>query len=305
MFEKGIVAASIREIVPDSDILLDEPMKNHTSLKVGGPADIMVLPRNEKSLTDIVKHCGRWNIPFYVMGNGTNFLVRDKGLRGVVLKTTETLKEYSVDGNIISCSAGVLLSLIANVAMKAGLGGLEFASGIPGTLGGAVAMNAGAYDGEMKDIVVKSSCIDEKGEELTLEGEKHEFGYRTSAVQKNRYIVLSTRLLLKKSDSSLIKEKMDGFNMRRKQKQPLSIPSAGSVFKRPEGYYAGKLIEDCGLKGFKIGGAMVSEKHCGFIVNTGSANASDIINLINHVRHEVNKKFGVNLETEVKIIGEE
>jgi UDP-N-acetylmuramate dehydrogenase len=264
----------------------------------------MVLPHDVKSLANIVKYCSSRDIPFLVMGNGTNLLVRDKGVRGVVIKTAESLKEFSIDGNIISCCSGVLLSLISKAAMKAGLSGLEFASGIPGTIGGAVAMNAGAYNGEMKDIVLKTLCMNEKGEELTLEKEMHEFGYRTSAVQKNGYIVSGTMLLLKKGDSRIIREKTDDFSRRRKQKQPLSLPSAGSVFKRPRGYYAGKLIEDCGLKGFQIGGAMVSEKHCGFIVNTGSANASDLVNLINHVRHEVNKKFGVKLETEVKIIGE-
>ncbi|HEX3027751.1 MAG TPA: UDP-N-acetylmuramate dehydrogenase, partial [Clostridia bacterium] len=235
----------------------------------------------------------------------SNLIVRDKGIRGIVIKICGNLAGFSVRDDIIEAETGILLSRLSNVAAENSLRGLEFASGIPGTLGGAVVMNAGAYIGEMKDVVFETDYIDTEGEIRTVKDEQHKFGYRTSFIQKTGGIVLKSKVKLKFGDKTAIKSLMDDLNQRRKDKQPLEYPSAGSVFKRPEGFYAGKLIEDCGLKGFMLGGAEVSLKHCGFIINTNNATASDVINLIRHIQETVKSKFGIELQTEVKIVGEE
>jgi UDP-N-acetylmuramate dehydrogenase len=305
MSNKEYTAALIKKNNTSCDILFDEPMKKHTSFRVGGPVDVFVLPHDTKSLVNIIRICRNYGIPLFIMGNGTNLLVRDKGIRGVVVKTSENLKGYDIKDNIIKADAGMLLSTLSNIAMRKGLKGLEFTSGIPGTLGGAVAMNAGAYGGEIRNVVITSYCVDRNGEEIVLRGNMHEYGYRTSIILKEEYIVLNSEIMLEKGDTGQIKDKMDDLNKKRRKKQPLTQPSAGSTFKRPKGYYAGTLIEDCGLKGFRIGGAKVSEKHCGFIVNDKNASADDIINVISYIRNEVQKKYGVELEPEVKIIGEE
>jgi UDP-N-acetylmuramate dehydrogenase len=243
-------------------------------------------------------------VPFMTMGNGTNLIISDKGIRGVVIKLFKNISGYEINDDIITANAGMLLSTLSKVALNNELGGMEFASGIPGTLGGAVAMNAGAYGGEMKDIVLETVYVTKDGKINTATGEEHEFGYRKSKIQLEKSIVITSKIKLKKENKDKIKSIMDDLDGRRKTKQPLELPSAGSIFKRPEGYFAGKLIQDAGLRGFKIGGAQVSEKHCGFIVNTDNATAKDVMDLIKHIQIKVKEKFNVNLETEVKLIGE-
>lgn len=295
----------LEEVLETGSIKIDEPLKNHTSFKLGGPADIFVSPGSEKELSDTIKLCTAEFVPYLILGNGTNLIVRDKGIRGVVINVKEAFRDYSIDKNRITAGAGLLLSEVSNIACENELGGLEFASGIPGTLGGAVAMNAGAYGGEMKDVVTKTWYVDKFGTEQVVEGEEHKFGYRKSIIQENGGIVVKAEMRLRPGAKCDIKALVDDFGERRKQKQPLELPSAGSVFKRPEGYFAGKLIEDCGLRGFSIGGAEVSAKHCGFIVNRSNASTDDVLNLISHVQKVVKEKTGVFLETEVKIVGEE
>lgn len=296
---------AIADITGEKNIKINEPMKNHTSFKVGGPADLLVKPDSFAELSGVLKLCKKENMPVFVMGNGTNLLVRDKGIRGVVVKIYDNFNKFIVKDNIIEAFGGILLSRISNIALKNRLAGLEFASGIPGTLGGAVAMNAGAYGGEMKDVVVQTEYMDRDGDIKVLRGGEHGFGYRTSFIQKEMGIVLKSTLRLKPRDMDEIKMLMEDLTNRRKDKQPLEMPSAGSVFKRPEGYFAGKLIEDSGLRGFSIGGAQVSIKHCGFIVNSGDATSSDVINLVKYVQDKVVEKFGVELQTEIRIVGEE
>lgn len=299
------IGALLENIAGVGNVKLEEPMKNHTSFKLGGAADVLVTPENTAQIMEILEACKREGIPFFIMGNGTNLIVRDKGIRGVVVKLFDRFSKYDFKEDSIEAEAGILLSKLANIALKLELTGLEFAGGIPGTLGGAVAMNAGAYGGEMKDVVAVTEYIDAQGEIKTLAGSGHSFGYRTSLIQKEGGIVLKSRLKLKKGVKQDIEALMEDYSGRRKDKQPLNMPSAGSVFKRPEGYFAGKLIEDSGLKGFRIGGAEISSLHSGFIVNAGGATAGDVTALIQHVQNEVKKKFDVHLQTEVKIVGEE
>lgn len=295
----------IVNIAGQVNVKLDEPMSRHTSFKVGGPADILVTPGDMEQLECTLKACSNENIPVFIMGNGTNLVVRDKGIRGVVLKISDNFNRYTVSGDVIEAEAGILLSRLSNAALENRLEGLEFASGIPGTLGGAVTMNAGAYGGEMKDVIVRTEYMDLNGNLAVITGEQHGFGYRTSFIQQKGGIILKTVLKLKEGNYDAIKAKVSDLAAKRREKQPLEMPSAGSVFKRPEGYFAGKLIEDSGLRGFRMGGAEVSAKHCGFIVNAGGAAAEDIINLIRHVQGTVKAKFKVDLQTEVKIVGEE
>ncbi|HOP92464.1 MAG TPA: UDP-N-acetylmuramate dehydrogenase [Acetivibrio thermocellus] len=302
--EKELLAREIEKIAGQENVKLDEPMKNHTSFKVGGPADILVTPVSVSQLSQILKLCKNKSVPVFVMGNGTNLIVRDKGIRGVVVKIFDNLNQFTVKDDIITAYAGILLSRVSTIAYENGLTGLEFACGIPGTLGGAVAMNAGAYGGEMKDVVVETEYMDKDGEIRVVRDDGHQFGYRTSFIQKNSGIVIKTLMKLKKGNKEEIKALMDDLTQRRQEKQPLEMPSAGSIFKRPEGYFAGKLIEDCGLRGHRIGGAEVSQKHCGFIVNTGDAKAKDILDLIEYIRNTVKMKFGVDMQTEVRIVGE-
>lgn len=302
---KQLLVPLLEGIVGSGNIKVDEPMKMHTSFRVGGPADILVTPVSVSQLSEILKLCKRENVPILVMGNGTNLIVSDNGIRGVVIKIYDNMNGCSVENDTIRAYGGILLSKLSSVALENGLTGLEFASGIPGTLGGAVAMNAGAYGGEMKDIVFETEYMDKDGELKVLRNEEHEFGYRTSFIQKQSGMVIRSVLKLRKGNKDDIKALMRDLTKRRQAKQPLDMPSAGSIFKRPEGYFAGKLIEDSGLRGYQIGGAQVSDKHCGFIVNTGNATARDIINLIKHVQATVKMKFGVEMQTEVKIIGED
>lgn len=282
----------------------NELMSKHTSFKIGGPADILITPASVEDIKNSICICHENNIDYTIIGNGSNLLVSDKGIRGVVIKISDKFNQISINENEIKAQAGVLLSVLANKAMEMSLGGFEFASGIPGTLGGAVTMNAGAYGGEMKDVVTEVTAIDKSGNIIKLNNEEANFGYRTSKIQENDYIVLETIIKLKNFDKKIIKEKTAELTQKRTSKQPLHLPSAGSTFKRPTGYFAGKLIQDSGLKGTRIGDAQVSEKHSGFIVNVGKASFEDVYNLIKLVQKVVRDKYDVELQTEVKILGE-
>lgn len=284
-------------------VLFNEPMKYHTSFKIGGNADIFVMPSDIEELIFAVEECRKNNVDYYIIGNGTNLLVTDKGFKGVIIQIYRNMSKITSEDNTIIAQAGALLSATANTALKNNLSGFEFASGIPGTIGGAVCMNAGAYGGEMKDVVKCVKVFD--GENVViLNNEEAGFEYRNSNIIKKNMVVLEAVIDLNPGVYEDIKLKMKELNKQRSDKQPLELPSAGSTFKRPEGYFAGKLIMDAGLKGYAVGGACVSEKHCGFVVNNGNATSDDVINLINHVQKTVFDKFGVMLETEVKIIGE-
>ncbi|MCT4507288.1 MAG: UDP-N-acetylmuramate dehydrogenase [Tepidibacter sp.] len=293
------------EIMGGENILVDEPMKNHTSFKIGGPADFLVTPTDEKQLRDIIKYIKQENIPYFLMGNGSNLLVKDGGIRGIVVKIAKNYNKFEINENIIKAQSGILLSTLAKHISKNCYKGFEFASGIPGTLGGAIAMNAGAYGGEMKDVVSSVKVLNKKGEIVEISNEDMEFGYRTSLVTKENLIVLEVTLSLEKGNYEDIKNILDDLTVKRTTKQPLNVPSAGSTFKRPEGYYAGKLIEDSGLKGVKLKGAQVSNKHSGFVINAGGATARDIIELIEFIKKTVYDKFKVELNEEVKIVGED
>ncbi|SNX54810.1 UDP-N-acetylmuramate dehydrogenase [Thermoanaerobacterium sp. RBIITD] len=290
-------------IISEENIFINEPMSRHTSFRIGGPADLLLIPQNRDELINVLNVIRNDNIPYYILGNGTNIIVSDKGIRGVVVKLT-AMRKISIIGETIISETGALLSAIANAALDNELTGFEFASGIPGTLGGAVTMNAGAYGPEIKDVIGMVEVIDGKGNIYELENGKMRFAYRSSAIQIDKLIALRAWINLKKGNYKDIRAKMDELNGLRRMKQPLEYPSAGSVFKRPEGYYAGKLIQDAGLRGYMIGGAQVSEKHCGFIINKGNATAEDVLKLIEHIQKEVKNKFGVELQTEVRIVGE-
>ncbi|PKM94334.1 MAG: UDP-N-acetylenolpyruvoylglucosamine reductase [Firmicutes bacterium HGW-Firmicutes-1] len=279
-------------------------MKLHTSFKIGGPADFFIAPKNIEKLVSTIKLCSNEKIPYYIMGNGSNLLVSDKGFRGVILQIYKNFNEVRIVDDRVYAQAGVLLSRLSKDIYEASLEGFEFASGIPGTLGGAVFMNAGAYGGEMKHIVEEVTVVTHQGDFINLPKEALALDYRSSILQKEDYVAISATLKLKKGEKELIKRTLDELNHKRKTKQPLEMPSAGSTFKRPEGYFAGKLIMDAGLRGHCIGGAQVSEKHCGFVVNKGSATAEDVILLMEHVREVVKEMFGVELEPEVKLLGE-
>jgi UDP-N-acetylmuramate dehydrogenase len=303
MNKEGIYKVLLENVQAD-DILLDEPMKKHTSFKIGGPADFFITPRNKQSLCHTIRVLNENNINTYIMGNGSNLLVSDKGFRGAVIQLYKNYDQVAVNGEYIVAQAGVLLSKLANLVYQNALTGFEFASGIPGTLGGAIFMNAGAYGGEMKDVIESAEVITKNGELLNLSKEELALSYRHSSLQENAYIAMSGKLKLEKGNMTEIKKTMDSLNERRREKQPLNYPSAGSTFKRPTGYYAGKLIMDAGLKGFAINDAQVSEKHCGFVINKGNASCEDVLRLIAHIRAVVKQKFDVELEPEVKLIGE-
>lgn len=286
------------------NISFSEPMKNHTSFKLGGAADIFIEPDNEQGLIKAIQELKKNEIPFYIIGNGTNLLVSDNGIRGAVIKLGDKFGRIDVQGERIIAECGALLSTISKIAAQNSLTGMEFASGIPGALGGAAAMNAGAYGGEMKDIIEWVEVLDQNLNLKRLSNDEMNFQYRKTVVEPNKYIVIRACLKLKKGKADEIYAIMADLTERRKTKQPLHLPSAGSTFKRPEGYFAGKLIEDAGLKGYSIGGAQVSDLHCGFVVNKGDASAQDVYNLIRHIQKTVFEKFGVKLETEVKMLGE-
>ena len=293
----------IKEIIPKENILVDEPMKLHTTFRIGGNAKYFVSPSSADEIVELVRALKNNGQKYMVIGNGSNLLVSDKGYDGTVVCIGKNMSDVKVEGNVITALSGALLSKIASVAQKNSLSGFEFASGIPGTLGGAVVMNAGAYGGEMKDVVTKTGYISSDGTIKTVSGDRHSFAYRRSVFVPED-VILYSEITLQEGNKDEIKALMTELNTKRKDKQPLEYPSAGSTFKRPEGYFAGKLIEDAGLKGFAIGGAMVSQKHSGFVINTGDATAQDVVNLIKHIQDTVSDKFGVLLETEVKFVGE-
>lgn len=286
------------------NVRLHEPMKKHTTFRIGGPADYYLCPHSTEELQKILQICRENKLEFFILGNGSNLLVSDKGYRGVVIQLWKNFSDIETEDNTITVKAGALLSKVAAEALEESLTGMEFASGIPGTMGGAVMMNAGAYGGEMKDIIREVTVLTREGELLTLSKEEMNFGYRTSVVKEKGYVVISAELQLRKGDREEIRKVMDELKERRVTKQPLDMPSAGSTFKRPEGYFAGKLIMDAGLRGFSVGGAQISEKHCGFVVNKGDATAADVLGLIGEVQKRVQEKFGVPLEPEVKFLGE-
>lgn len=291
-------------ILPESRIKTDEPMKQHTTFRTGGPADYFVMPETKEELRETVSLLKSARKPYYIVGNGSNLLISDTGYRGTVIQIYKEMSEITVNGNVIRAQAGALLSRIAGKALESGLTGFEFAAGIPGTLGGACMMNAGAYGGEMKDVLSEVLVLTPEGEFVTLSSEELEFGYRTSVIAKKGYIVLEASVLLSEGAEKEIRERMEELRKKRVSKQPLEYPSAGSTFKRPEGYFAGKLIEDAGLRGFRIGGAQVSEKHCGFVINRGDATSAEILELMRQVSARVEEQFGVVLEPEVKRLGE-
>lgn len=284
-------------------VLRGEPMERHTTFRIGGPADYFCMPKDGKQLAGTIAACCREGEPFYILGNGSNILVSDQGYRGTVVQLARNFDGIRIEGCRLYVQAGALLVKIAHQAARAGLTGMEFASGIPGSLGGALVMNAGAYGGEMKDIVREALVMRRDGEQMRLSGEELELGYRSSIVAKRQYLVLEAVLELEKGEPEKIQARMQELKEARTGKQPLEYPSAGSTFKRPEGYFAGKLIMDAGLRGFRIGGAQVSEKHCGFVINTGGAKAEDVMALVAHVQSEVKRQFGVGLELEVKLLG--
>ncbi len=294
----------IGELVAPEHIRMQEPMSKHTTFRVGGPAKMLVQVEGTEQLQKIVSYLSRLEEPYIVIGNGSNLLVSDKGYDGVVLKIASGMENIQVRGEKIHVQAGALLTKTAMEAAKHGLTGMEFASGIPGCIGGAVVMNAGAYDGEMSHVVESVTVVNQTGELMVLDRNTMEFSYRNSIIKNRPYIVAEAVLRLQKGEEAQIRSKMDEFAKLRREKQPLEYPSAGSTFKRPEGYFAGKLIMDAGLRGYRIGGAQVSEKHCGFLVNVGNATAEDIHELIMVVQETVKEKLHVELETEVIQIGE-
>lgn len=293
----------LQNVMGGSGIFMEEPMKKHTTFRVGGPADVLVQP-DEIALVAILALCRQYHVSYSFIGNGSNLLVGDKGIRGVVIEMTDPMGNIEVDGTQITAQAGAMLSKIANTAASNGLGGMEFAAGIPGSVGGAVVMNAGAYGGEMKDIIEKVYVLDENGAQLELDRDALDLGYRHSCIPEKKYIVTKVVLELVPRNEAEIRSEMKELNEKRAEKQPLQYPSAGSTFKRPEGYFAGKLIMDAGLRGYQVGGAQVSEKHCGFVINKGDATAADICQLMRDVSDKVQAQFGVVLEPEVKMIGE-
>lgn len=292
------------EQVQGLEVRYGEPMRSHTTFHIGGPADVMVLPSSAQQAAQALRAAQAAQVPVTIVGNGSDLLVRDGGIRGMVLKLGENLAEKKAEGNLITFGAGLTLARAATFAASQGLTGMEFAHGIPGSVGGAVFMNAGAYDGEMRHIVRRTWYLDESLELQVLEGEKHAFAYRDSVFQHHPWLIVATQVELQPGDPAAIAAKMEDLMARRKEKQPLEWPSAGSTFKRPVGYFAGKLIEDAGLRGYRVGGAMVSEKHCGFVVSDGTATCADVLGVITHVQRTVKEKFGVSLECEVRIIGE-
>lgn len=292
------------ELLGRDHVLTDEPMKQHTTFKIGGPADYFLVPETGEEVGEIIKICRKTDTPYFILGNGSNLLVGDGGYRGAVIQVYRNMSAVTVEGTMITAQAGALLSAVAAAAKNASLTGFEFAGGIPGTVGGAAVMNAGAYGGEMKDVLVEVTVMDAEGKIFTISAEKLELGYRTSVIKKAGYIVLEAKIRLKEGDQETIRERMKELTIQRTTKQPLEYPSAGSTFKRPEGYFAGKLVMDSGLRGYQVGGARISEKHCGFVINAGDATAKDVRTLMDNVRDIVYEKYGVTLEPEVKFLGE-
>ncbi len=293
------------KIAGEGSVRKQEPMAKHTTFRIGGPARCFVAPETVEELTQLMLLCKAEKVPFFILGQGSNLLVRDGGIDGVVIQIGERFSGYQIRGKRIYAQAGILLSRLGSAAKSAGLTGLEFAAGIPGTLGGGIVMNAGAYGGELKDVVAEVQLMDFNGDLHKRNGGEMQFSYRHSIVQEQPMIVIGATLELAAGDRDEIAKRMEELAVARRTKQPLEYPSAGSTFKRPEGYFAGKLIMDAGLRGYQVGGAQVSEKHCGFVINRGGATAADVTQLMEDVRNQVYEKFQVKLEPEVRLVGEE
>ena len=291
-------------IVGEGNAHANEPMQSHTTFRIGGPADYFLQPETVEQVQKILEICREEKLPYFILGNGSNLLVSDQGYRGVIIQLYRNFSGIELEGTSLRCRAGALLAAIAMTARNASLTGFEFAGGIPGTLGGACVMNAGAYGGEMKDVLKEVTVLTKAGQILTIPASELELGYRTSIIKTADYIVLEAVISLTEGDQEAIKARMKELNEARTSKQPLEFPSAGSTFKRPEGYFAGKLIMDAGLRGYQVGGAQVSAKHCGFVINAGGATAADVVQLMKDVRDKVMDQFGVELEPEVKFLGE-
>ena len=294
----------IEKIIPKERVLFEEPMSRHTTFKIGGEAECMLLIEQEEELIKLVPYLNQIEQNYFILGNGSNLLVGDKGYRGIIIKLGEGMNRITVEENCIRAQAGALLSQVATAARDAGLSGLEFAAGIPGTVGGGVVMNAGAYDSEMQQITEAVKVMDKEGKILILDNDTMEFGYRTSIIKNRPFIVLEVILRMQPGIKEEIQETMDELMEKRRSKQPLGYPSAGSTFKRPEGYFAGKLIMEAGMRGYRIGGAQVSNKHCGFVVNMGNATAADVKEVIEEVQERVKERFHVSLEPEVIFLGD-
>ena len=291
-------------LLGNEKVRINEPMNRHTTFRIGGPADYFLLPSSSEEVKGILEICKEESLQYFILGNGSNLLVSDEGYRGVIIQLYRNYGGLTVEGTEIRAGAGVLLSQIAATARNESLTGFEFAGGIPGTLGGAVVMNAGAYGGELKDVLKEAVVMDREGNIFTVPVEKLAMGYRTSLVKTAGYLVLEAVISLKKGSQEEIRDTMKDLTDRRISNQPLEYPSAGSTFKRPEGYFAGKLIMDAGLRGYQVGGAQVSEKHCGFVINKGNATAADVCRLMADVQAKVQEQFGVTLEPEVKFLGD-
>lgn len=302
MISEAVIEA-LKNFVPEENICLQEPMAGHTTFRIGGPADCFLQLENEEQLRKVQHYLRLVDIPWFVLGNGSNLLVSDRGFAGVVLQVGKKMENITVEGCRIVAQAGATMAQVARTAWEHGLTGLEFASGIPGTVGGGVVMNAGAYGGEMSQVVTRVAVLDKEGERMELDNATMEFGYRTSTIKNNSFIVTEVEFSLKAGDKEQIRATMDELAARRRAKQPLEYPSAGSTFKRPAGHFAGQLIMEAGLRGFQIGGARVSDKHCGFVINTGNATAQDVRDVICEVQERVKERFHVNLETEVLFLG--
>ena len=293
----------LQTYIKEGDILFKEPMSGHTSFRVGGPADYFVQPASREEIRGAIMAAKEEKVPFFVIGNGSNLLVSDRGWRGMILQVGKNYQEITVDDNIITARSGATLARVAKEALDHSLTGMEFAAGIPGSVGGAVAMNAGAYDGEIRNILLDAEVMTSEGKFITIPAADLDLSYRHSCVFEKDYLVLSARFLLAPGDPGQIRGRMDELARARKEKQPLEYPSAGSTFKRPKGYFAGKLIQDAGLKGYTVGGAQVSEKHSGFVINRGGATAEEIAFLIAQVQKKVEQQFGVRMEPEVRFVG--
>lgn len=285
-------------------IYVNEKMEKHTTFRIGGPADYFVMPSDVTDVKAVIELCEQEKVPYYVVGNGSNLLVGDKGFRGVIIQIAGNMNQLQADGEVITAQAGCSLAQIAGKALDEELAGFEFAAGIPGTLGGAVRMNAGAYGGEIKDVLESAVVLTKEGKVMELSVSEMEFGYRTSIIERTGWTILGGKIRLHKGKREEIKAVMDDLREKRVSKQPLEYPSAGSTFKRPKGYFAGKLIQDAGLRGFRVGGACVSEKHSGFVINIDHATADDVVSLMEQVDEKVRAQFGVGLEPEVRRIGE-
>ena len=296
------IQEKLLDIIDKKDILMNEPMKKHTSFKIGGTADYFITIRNVSDLKKVQNFTTKENIPFFIIGNGTNLLVLDKGIRGIVAKLS--FEKIEINKNKIIVSSDISVSKLAKVCAEQNLSGIEFLAGIPGTIGGAVKMNAGAYGSEIKDVVQYTKCLDGNGNIVELSNEEQEFEYRKSVFSKNNYIILETELILKMDSFDNINTKMNEMLDNRRKKQPLEYPSAGSTFKRNKNVVTAKLIDECGLKCFSIGGASVSEKHAGFIINKGNATAADVLELIEYIKKVVYQKFKEEIELEIEVIGE-